>query len=60
MADKDYKAILARYKFKDPLGHSLERCSDYLELLAELLRLREESKESEQIPFHENADVRSD
>jgi hypothetical protein len=39
--EKYYKAILAKYEFKDKFGHSLERVTDYLNLLAELERLRE-------------------
>jgi len=32
---KDYKEILQKYKFTDELGHPLENCQDYLDLLAE-------------------------
>ncbi len=32
---KDYKAILAKYKFTDEIGHPLENCQDFLDLLAE-------------------------
>jgi hypothetical protein len=30
---KDYKAILARYHFKDEHGHALENCQDFIELV---------------------------
>lgn len=37
---KDYATLLARYHFRDPHGHPLERCIDYLNLLKELELLR--------------------
>lgn len=49
MADKDYKAILAKHGFKDPLGHSLELVTDYQDLLVELERLREVERQYGQI-----------
>jgi hypothetical protein len=56
MAEKNYRAILAKYQFKDKFGHSLEMVSDYLDLLAELERLREAERERGQILHHENED----
>lgn len=38
---KDHKAILGKYQFTDALGHPLETCQDYLDLLAEHKRMRE-------------------
>ncbi len=32
---KDYKEKLSRYKFTDELGHPLENCQDFIDLLAE-------------------------
>jgi len=56
MEDKDYKAILARYHFKDSYGHSLETCLDYQDLLAELERLREAERGHGQVLYHINED----
>ncbi len=43
---KDYKEILQKYKFTDELGHPLENCQDYLDLLAETRKAAQPAPET--------------
>jgi len=46
---EETKEKLKTYKFRDELGHPLENCIDYQELIAELERLEKENNKIQRV-----------